>query len=73
MKIRTKYYCEYCSKEFGTEASYQTHKEAHAIELTIINKHYVNYQEFPDIIRIISPTKENLIAIYKLDEIKNIK
>lgn len=73
MKIRTKYYCEYCSKEFETEASCQAHEEAHAIELTIIDKHYVNSQEFPDIIRIISPTKENLTAIYKLDEIKNIK
>ena len=40
MKIRTKYYCEYCGKEFETEASCQAHEEAHALELEIIKKEY---------------------------------
>ena len=42
MKIRTKYYCEYCNKDFETEASCQAHEEAHAVELNIVGKNYTN-------------------------------
>jgi hypothetical protein len=66
MKIRTKYYCEYCGKEFETEASCQAHEEAHALELEIVNKNYVAGRDFPNIIKITTPTKENQVAIYEL-------
>jgi hypothetical protein len=66
MKIRTKYYCEYCSKEFETEASCQAHEEAHALELEIVNKNYVAGRDFPNIIKITTPTKENQVAVYEL-------
>jgi hypothetical protein len=66
MKIRTKYYCEYCGKEFETEASCQAHEEAHALELEIVNKNYVAGRDFPNIIKITTPTKENQVAVYEL-------
>jgi hypothetical protein len=66
MKIRTKYYCEYCGKEFEIEASCQAHEEAHALELEIVNKNYVAGRDFPNIIKITTPTKENQVAVYEL-------
>jgi hypothetical protein len=66
MKIRTKYQCEYCGKEFETEASCQAHEEAHALELEIVNKNYVAGRDFPNIIKITTPTKENQVAVYEL-------
>ena len=66
MKIRTKYYCEYCGKEFETEASCQAHEEAHALELEIIKKEYIAGYEFPHNIKITTPTKENQVAVYEL-------
>jgi hypothetical protein len=66
MKIRTKYYCEYCDKEFETEASCQAHEETHALELNIVNKNYVAERDFPNIIKITTPTKENQVAVYEL-------
>jgi hypothetical protein len=66
MKIRTKYYCEYCDKEFETEASCQAHEETHALELEIVNKGYVKGYEFPYTIKITTPTKENQVAVYEL-------
>jgi hypothetical protein len=71
MKIRTKYYCEYCGKEFETEASCQAHEEAHALELEIVNKNYVAGRDFPNIIKITTPTKENQVAVYELLRIDN--
>lgn len=66
MKIRTKYYCEYCGKEFETETSCQAHEEkTHVLELNIVNKNYVAGREFPNIIKITTPTKENQVAVYE--------
>jgi hypothetical protein len=65
MKIRTKYYCEYCGKEFETEASCQAHEETHALELNIVGKNYIEVREFPDIIKVTTPTKENQVAVYE--------
>jgi hypothetical protein len=64
MKIRTKYYCEYCGKEFETEASCQAHEERHALELNIIDKNYIEVREFPDIIKIITPTFSDFTNYY---------
>lgn len=65
MKIKTKYYCEYCGKEFETETSCQAHEEKHVLELNIVNKNYVAEREFPNIIKITTPTKENQVAVYE--------
>lgn len=69
MKIRTKYYCEYCSKEFETEASCQAHEEAHALDLEIVKKEYIAGQDFPVSIKVTTPTKENQVAVYEICKI----
>ena len=72
MKIRTKYYCEYCNKDFETEASCQAHEEAHAVELNIVGKNYDRTLAFPNMIKVTTPTKENQIAVYELLRIDNV-
>ena len=72
MKIRTKYYCEYCSKEFETEMSCQAHEEKHAVELSIVGKEYDKVLEFPNIIKVTTPTKENQVAVYELLRLGNV-
>ena len=71
MKIRTKYYCEYCSKEFETEVSCQAHEEKHAVLLNIVGKVYDKVLEFPNIIKVTTPTKENQVAVYELLRVGN--
>lgn len=71
MKIRTKYYCEYCGKEFETETSCQAHEEKHAVELNIVGKEYDKVLEFPNIIKVTTPTKENQVAVYELLRVGN--
>lgn len=71
MKVRTKYYCEYCSKEFETEVSCQAHEEKHAVLLNIVGKEYDKVLEFPNIIKVTTPTKENQVAVYELLRVGN--
>jgi hypothetical protein len=71
MKIRTKYYCEYCGKEFETEVSCQAHEKKHAVELNIVGKEYDKVLEFPNIIKVTTPTKENQVAVYELLRVGN--
>lgn len=37
----------------------------HVLELNIVNKNYVAEREFPNIIKITTPTKENQVAVYE--------
>lgn len=72
MKIRTKYYCEYCGKDFETEASCQAHEESHAVELNIVGKVYDTVLDFPHMIKVTTPTKENQVAVYDLLRVDNV-
>ena len=71
MKIRTKYCCDYCGKDFETEASCQAHEEKHAVLLNIVGKEYDKVLEFPNIIKVTTPTKENQVAVYELLRVGN--
>lgn len=46
-------------------------RKKHAVELNIFGKEYDKVLEFPNIIKVTTPTKENQVAVYEFLRVGN--